>query len=651
MHESEEIVKPKTLNEFPAVKGNDVLMEKSHNIIPDINSLLKFTSFKSCPDKNCFIINKPCESEQYDCIVWSSFLVNKDISKEIVDNFIVIPFSASVDKSFQNGSMHCKIKVKNVNKYCDSNKEDCCEENNFGSCHIQVIYKPNICINVNLNKKCKTVAICPDSVLKFLNIQVGSIIQIEKIKSSSTQNSNFLTCSCEITDDKREVFWESLEKIKKNSIEYVKKNIIFNCRINTLIVGHPGAGKTVLLHALKRTFSENFIFCQFMYCKRQRGKKVESLFKLWYEALLECSRHEPSLFIVDDLGALTMIDQDEGESNKLYSERICDMIIKLVKDFQTNFNISMIASTVSLSQLESIVTTRGPRMFQNIQIIPEMSSSEQIFVLEEIISIRTKNIEKDVLNLNNFQSNLYGFNFLDLSDFIDRAIFKYFTLSESKVEGLTFNQLILESTLQEFVPAFMRGVNLRENIENKWDDVGGMTQPKTVLIELFSWPTKYPELLRSCPLKLQRGVLLFGAPGTGKTLLAGALANKCGLKFITVKGPEILSKYVGASEEGVRNLFSQAEKVKPCLIFFDEFDSLAPKRGHDSTGVTDRVVNQLLTQLDGVENRDGVWVIAATSRPDLLDPALLRPGRLDKLILCPVPDKVSTLNTYFDYFK
>lgn len=139
-------------------------------------------------------------------------------------------------------------------------------------------------------------------------------------------------------------------------------------------------------------------------------------------------------------------------------------------------------------------------------------------------------------------------------------------------------------------------------------------------------------------MRLRSGILLYGYPGCGKTLLASAIAGQCGLNFISIKGPEILNKYIGASEQSVRELFERAQAAKPCILFFDEFDSIAPKRGHDSTGVTDRVVNQMLTQMDGAEGLDGVYVLAATSRPDLIDSALLRPGRLDKSVICDMPN-------------
>ncbi|EFQ35383.1 ATPase [Colletotrichum graminicola] len=173
-----------------------------------------------------------------------------------------------------------------------------------------------------------------------------------------------------------------------------------------------------------------------------------------------------------------------------------------------------------------------------------------------------------------------------------------------------------------------------------------MTETRRVLLETIEYPTRYAPIFAQCPLRLWSGLLLYGYPGCGKTLLASAVAGECGLNFISMKGPEVLNKYIGASEKSIRDLFERAAASRPCVLFFDEFDSIAPKRGSDSTGVTDRVVNQLLTQMDGVEGLSGVYVLAATSRPDFIDPALLRPGRLDKSLLCDLPhleDRVDIL--------
>ncbi|KAI9744072.1 MAG: Peroxisome biosynthesis protein pex1 [Claussenomyces sp. TS43310] len=193
-----------------------------------------------------------------------------------------------------------------------------------------------------------------------------------------------------------------------------------------------------------------------------------------------------------------------------------------------------------------------------------------------------------------------------------------------------------ENALKGFTPASLRNVTLQTSTTT-FDSIGGLLETRKILLETLQYPTTYAPIFAQCPLRLRSGLLLYGYPGCGKTLLASAVAGECGLNFISIKGPEILNKYIGASEKSVRDLFDRAEAARPCVLFFDEFDSIAPKRGHDSTGVTDRVVNQLLTQMDGAEGLSGVYVLAATSRPDLIDPALLRPGRLDKSLICDLP--------------
>jgi peroxin-1 len=193
------------------------------------------------------------------------------------------------------------------------------------------------------------------------------------------------------------------------------------------------------------------------------------------------------------------------------------------------------------------------------------------------------------------------------------------------------------AALKGFTPASLRGVTLHSSTTT-FASIGGLKETRQTLLETLQYPTTYAPLFAKCPLRLRSGMLLYGYPGCGKTLLASAVAGECGLNFISVKGPEILNKYIGASEKSVRDLFERAEAARPCVLFFDEFDAIAPKRGHDSTGVTDRVVNMLLTMMDGAEGLQGVYVLAATSRPDLIDPALLRPGRLDKSLICDMPN-------------
>ncbi|KAF7525053.1 hypothetical protein G7054_g11217 [Neopestalotiopsis clavispora] len=209
--------------------------------------------------------------------------------------------------------------------------------------------------------------------------------------------------------------------------------------------------------------------------------------------------------------------------------------------------------------------------------------------------------------------------------------------SNKSMDIVQLSRVDFDNALKGFTPASLRNVTLQSSTTT-FSSIGGLRETRRILLETLQYPTKYAPIFAQCPLRLRSGLLLYGFPGCGKTLLASAVAGECGLNFISVKGPEILNKYIGASEKSVRDLFERASAAKPCVLFFDEFDSIAPKRGHDSTGVTDRVVNQLLTQMDGAEGLSGVYVLAATSRPDLIDPALLRPGRLDKSLLCDFPD-------------
>ncbi|CAI4216137.1 unnamed protein product [Parascedosporium putredinis] len=226
----------------------------------------------------------------------------------------------------------------------------------------------------------------------------------------------------------------------------------------------------------------------------------------------------------------------------------------------------------------------------------------------------------------------------------NEAIFRLINGGElAERAGLCLCKEDFDKALKGFTPASLRNVPLQKSTTT-FASIGGLTETRQVLLETLQYPTKYAPLFAKCPLRLRSGLLLYGYPGCGKTLLASAVAGECGLNFISVKGPEILNKYIGASEKSVRDLFERAQAAKPCVLFFDEFDSIAPKRGHDSTGVTDRVVNQLLTQMDGAEGLSGVYVLAATSRPDLIDSALLRPGRLDKSLICDLPNTEDRLD-------
>ena len=213
-----------------------------------------------------------------------------------------------------------------------------------------------------------------------------------------------------------------------------------------------------------------------------------------------------------------------------------------------------------------------------------------------------------------------------------------------------------KEALRDVEPSAMREVSV-EIPEVSWDDIGGLEKVKETLKELIELPLQNPDCYKNVGITPARGVLLYGPPGTGKTLIAKAVANECKVNFLSIKGPEIMSKWMGDSEKAVRQIFKKAKQIAPSIIFLDEIDAIAPKRGHlNDSGTTERVVNQLLTSMDGFEDMEKVMVVGATNRPDIIDPALLRPGRFDSLTLVPLPDikdreaiiRVNTKNMQLD---
>lgn len=320
------------------------------------------------------------------------------------------------------------------------------------------------------------------------------------------------------------------------------------------------------------------------------------------------------------------------------------MIKTLIKEFTASNPISVIATVSNLNNLNRrVYSSRGEHLFQTTIKLPELESSDRVFIIKKLC--HQMSCSKRI-NWTKLATLTEGYTVGDLVQFVEKSIF---TAYKGDPKFPTMTEKILSETLKVTNTYCLQGIenNAMDQMDEEVSDkVPGLENAVEVMEEVIMWPTKYLSIFQDSPLRNQAGILLYGPPGTGKTYLVGQLAMAWNLRMISVKGPELLAKYIGQSEENVRNLFDKARSSKPCVLFFDEFDSLAPRRGHDSTGVTDRVVNQLLTELDGVESLQGVTVVGATSRPELLDPALLRSGRIDRFIECTLPNAASRLEIF-----
>ncbi|EDN09201.1 hypothetical protein HCAG_06368 [Histoplasma mississippiense (nom. inval.)] len=470
--------------------------------------------------------------------------------------------------------------------------------------------------------------------------------------------------------------------------------VIENCLSNLtrsssiLLTGGLGAGKTSLCQLLAHNLREDYLFnvsffsCRKLVTDETRISTIKETFHRLFLSASWCARQGgQSLVILDDLDRLCPVEtelQVGGENGR--SRQISEIVCLTVREFcSANSSVVLLATAQAKESLNNVIV--GGHVVREIISLKAPNKDGRRMVLEKLTAAdgpvtRFQNVVNG--HLRNQSSSTQdswlepsdpgsrpgssgqsdGFilsrdlDFLDLAGKTDgympgdlvlltararnEALIRSVQDTSSTSCAITLGTQDFSHALKGFTPASLRNVTLTSS-STAFASIGGLHETRKTLLETLQYPTTYAPIFAQCPLRLRSGLLLYGFPGCGKTLLASAVAGECGLNFISVKGPEILNKYIGASEKSVRDLFERAEAARPCILFFDEFDSIAPKRGHDSTGVTDRVVNQLLTQMDGAEGLSGVYVLAATSRPDLIDPALLRPGRLDKSLLCDMP--------------
>lgn len=408
-----------------------------------------------------------------------------------------------------------------------------------------------------------------------------------------------------------------------------------------LLYGPPGTGKTLLAKALANELDAHFTTIN--------GPEIMSKFygeseKQLRDIFEEAEKNSPAIIFLDEIDSIAPNrDNVTGEAER----RIVSQLLTLMDGLKGRGNVVVIAATNRQNSIDPALRRPG-RFDREIAINPPTREGRR-----EILDVHTRGmpLEKDV-DLDKISDVTHGFTGADLEVLTKEAAMKALKrwipdlvkfedkIPTSSLEHIRIKMSHFEDALNKVEPSAMREVLIRKpNV--KWDDIGGLSDAKQKLQETVEMPLKEPEVFKEAGIKAPKGILLTGPPGTGKTLLAKAIATESDANFISVKGPELVSKWVGESEKAVREIFKKAKQVSPTVIFFDEFDSIAQIRGGGSgggSGVNDKIVNQLLTELDGVEELTGVSIIAATNRVDLIDDALKRPGRLDAIIEVGLPD-------------
>ena len=407
-----------------------------------------------------------------------------------------------------------------------------------------------------------------------------------------------------------------------------------------LLHGPPGTGKTLLAKAVASETNANFysiggpeIMSKFY------GESEERLREIFKEA----QENAPSIIFIDEIDSIAPKREEvTGEVEK----RVVSQLLSVMDGLQSRGKVVVIGATNRINSIDPALRRPG-RFDREIEIgVPDRDGRL------EILQIHTRGmpLTEDV-DLKRLADVTHGFVGADLEALAKEAairalrrILPEINLEAENIPVEVLNKIIVrmsdfQEALKEVEPSAMREV-LVEVPDIKWEDIGGLEGVKEELREAIEWPLKYPELFAQMNAVPPKGLLLYGPPGTGKTLLAKAAANESEANFISVKGPELLNKFVGESEKAIREVFRKARQASPCIIFFDEIDSVAPVRGSGSgdSNVTERVISQFLTEMDGLEELRNVVIIAATNRPDIVDPALLRPGRFDRMLLVPPPD-------------
>ncbi|MFC6798864.1 MULTISPECIES: CDC48 family AAA ATPase [unclassified Haladaptatus] len=407
-----------------------------------------------------------------------------------------------------------------------------------------------------------------------------------------------------------------------------------------LLHGPPGTGKTLLAKAVANETSASFFsIAGPEIISKYYGESEQQLREIFEDAAEE----SPSIIFIDELDSIAPKREDvTGEVER----RVVAQLLTMMDGLEARGNVIVIAATNRVDSVDPALRRPG-RFDREIEIgVPDEEGRK------EILQVHTRGMPlADDVSLDGLAEETHGFVGADIESLTKEAAMKALRrylpeidLDEEDIPPSLIDRMIIKwsdfrGALTEVDPSAMREV-LVELPKITWDDVGGLAEAKQNVKESVEWPMNSPEKFTRMGIDPPAGVLLYGPPGTGKTLIAKAVANETNANFISVRGPQLLSKWVGESEKAIRQTFRKARQVAPTVIFFDELDSLAPSRGRDvGSNVSERVVNQLLTELDGLEDRGNVMVIAATNRPDMIDPALIRSGRFDRLVLIGEPSE------------
>lgn len=415
-----------------------------------------------------------------------------------------------------------------------------------------------------------------------------------------------------------------------------------NAPKGVLLNGPPGCGKTLIARAVANETSAHFTHISGPEVIHKFYGESEAHLRAIFE---DASAHAPSIIFLDEIDAIAS-RREEVRGDQQVERRVVAQLLALMDGLESRGEVVVIGATNIPNVLDPALRRPG-RFDREIAIsIPDKNSRL------EILNIHTRGmpLASDV-DLERIAEITHGFVGADLEALAREAAMvtlrKIMPKIEFETDNIPYDLLLeLEVTMDDFLnalkevePSAIREV-FTEIPDVKWDDVGGLENVKQILMETIEWPFKYPDLFRQAKTSPPKGILLTGTPGTGKTLLAKAVANQSEVNFISVKGPALLSKWIGESEKGIREVFKKAKQASPCIVFFDEIDALTPVRGAGTDShVTERVISQLLTELDGIEELKGVTVLAATNRPDIIDPALLRAGRFDIQLELPAPDE------------